>query len=100
MLEPQIAVPVPDATVADAGGEALALGFELAKLESADIVEGWSVDDLPDERLDLREVLVDVGAQGGRLAEGRRRPRRAKEGRQPLRQGGQRRRRQRVPRQQ
>ncbi len=89
MLEPQIAVPVADARVPNAGGKALTVGLERTELERPELVERRPVDELSDERFDLREVLLDVRAQTFRLPETGRRPRRAEEGGEAPRQPAQ-----------
>ena len=84
MLQPEIAVPLADTSLADARGEAIALRRERAELEAAHVVERGALDEIADERRGLREVLVDVATEEVQLAERGRHPHRAQERRQPL----------------
>ena len=88
MLEPEIAVALPDAVLRHPGGEPIPLRVERPELEATDVVEGRPFQEIAEERLDLREVLVDVAAQDLGRPQCRRRARRRQERGQLLRRGG------------
>ena len=62
MLEPKIAVPFPDPSLRDPRDEAVALRDSRLPAASPHGVERRRARRTADERLDLREVLVDVAA--------------------------------------